>query len=53
MLEILGTFVVYLIAFAVGSVAALLVARRFYPATSEREALAEVEGTLDPRGAGR
>ena len=53
MLEFLGTFVVYLIAFGVGSVIALLVARRFYPATTEHEALAEIEGTLDVNGAVR
>jgi len=53
MLEFLGTFVVYVIAFAVGSVIALLVARRFYPATTEHEALAEAEGALDLNGAVR
>lgn len=47
MLEFLGAFVVYLIAFALGSALALLVARRFYPATTEREALAEIDGTLE------
>lgn len=45
-------FIIYLIAFAVGSAAALLVTRNLYPATTEQEALAELDG-LDQNGAHR
>lgn len=51
MLEFLGSFLVYLIAFAIGSLLALLVTRRLYPATTEREALAEIDSTLGTDGA--
>ena len=46
-------FIAYVIAFAVGSLAALLVTRNLYPATSEDEALAELEGTIERNGATR
>ena len=49
MLEFLGSFLAYVVAFAIGSVIALLVAKQFYPATSEREALAQLDGTASGR----
>lgn len=52
MLEFLWTFFVYLIAFALGSLIALLVTKYVYPATSERDALAEI-GDLTGSGAAR
>lgn len=51
MAEFLISFIVYLIAFAIGSFIALLVARRIYPAASEREAFAEL--TNGTNGANR
>ena len=42
MLEFLVPFLVYAVAFALGSFIAAVAARRLYPATSEREALAEM-----------
>ncbi len=46
-------FIIYVLAFAVGSVIALLVTRNLYPATTEPEALAELDGTLDRNGVTR
>lgn len=43
MLETIGTYLLYLLAFLIGSLIALLVARRMYPATSEEEALDELD----------
>lgn len=43
MLEIIGSYLIYLLAFLLGSLIALLVARRFYPASTEEEALAELD----------
>lgn len=43
MLEFLGSFLAYVLAFAIGSLIALLVSKRLYPATSEREALTQLD----------
>nr|NLI51061.1 hypothetical protein [Propionibacterium sp.] len=51
MLDFIVPFLVYAIAFAAGSVAAFAVARRRYPATSEEEALAQLEAAAAPDGA--
>ncbi len=49
MLELLGSFLAYVLAFAIGSLIALLVSKRLYPATSEREALTQLDAV--PAGA--
>ncbi len=49
MLDFIVPFLVYAIAFAAGSFAAFAVASRLYPATSEQEALAELEASA-PNG---
>jgi len=42
MLEFIVPFIVYLLAFVVGSLLALLVVKQLYPASSEHEALADL-----------
>lgn len=53
MLEFLVPFLVYVLAFAAGSFVAVAVARQKYPATSEEEALAQLDARLESDGATR
>lgn len=49
-MEFIAAFVWYLVAFALGALVALVLARRFVPARSEQEAFADVPGSRRREG---
>lgn len=52
-LQFLGSYILYAIAFFAGSVLAAIVAKRTYPAQTERQALDELDGLFPTKGASR